>query len=270
MTTITIVPSTRATAREPRFAGLGALVHKELMEWRRGLRFWVVLGVTTTFLALTAAAAWITEQVRLAVPPDVTPPAPPPSLDGLDNLVVAAVTGVPVLAAIFAVISLLVGERESGTLAWTASKPVALRTIWLAKWVVASTMLAVAAVIVPVLVTVLVATGLYGAPPIGPVLLITLGLVMTTTLFAAVGLAAGVVLRSQAAIAAVGLGVFLVPSLLVGLVPGLAAVLPTSILTWSVEAAMGGVLTLVTPITWVATILVLAGLAMRRMDRTEL
>lgn len=269
MTPITVVPSARTATHDPRLAGLGALMRKELTEWRRGRRFWVVLAVTTTFLVLTAAAAWITEQVRLAVPPDVTPPAAPPSLDALDNLVIAATTGVPVLAAIFAVMSLLVAEREAGTLAWTASKPVGLGTVWLAKWVVASAMLGLGAVILPMAVATLTAAGLYGAPPVVPVLIVTGGLVMTTTLFAAIGLAAGVVLRSQAAVAAIGLGAFLVPSLVGGLAPGLASILPTSILAWAVDAAMGGDPGLITPIAWVVASGFLAALAIRQIGRSE-
>ena len=40
-----------------------------------------------------------------------------------------------VVAAIFAVASLIVHERDTGTLAWVASKPVSRGSIWLSKWI---------------------------------------------------------------------------------------------------------------------------------------
>jgi hypothetical protein len=85
----------------------------------------------------------------------------------LDNLLAAVSSQIFVVAAIFAVASLLVRERESGTLAWVASKPVSRTSIWLAKWVSASGILAVVAVIVPLALTVVAITGLYGTPDAG-------------------------------------------------------------------------------------------------------
>lgn len=270
MTTLNAIPSFMTPTGDEPFAGLGALMRKEVTEWRRGRRFWAVLGITTTFLALTAAASWITEQIRLAVPPDVTPPAPPASLGPLDNIIIAVTTGVPALAAIFAVMSLLVAERDAGTLAWTASKPVPLGSVWLAKWLTASVMLGVAAVAIPVAATTLMAWAMYGTPPLGAVVIVTVGLLMSVTLYAAIGLAAGTVFKSQAAVAAIGLGAFLVPSLIGGFLPEIAPLLPTSILASAIDAAGTGTIILMTPIAWAIAVALLVSLSMRHLARQEL
>lgn len=270
MTTFDAVPTFMSPTGDRPFAGLGALTRKELTEWRRGRRAWAVLAITSTLFALTASASWITEQVRLGLPPDVVPPAPPASLAAIDNLVIAVTTGVPVLAAIFAVMSLLVAERDAGTLAWTASKPVTLGSVWLSKWLTASLMLGVTAVGIPMLLTTALATLLYGAPPLGAVTLIAVGLLMTVTLYAAIGLAAATVVRSQAAVAAIGLGAYLLSSLMGGLVPGISPLLPTSVLAWAVGGAMGAAMSLITPVGWAIGVVVLVLLGMRRLAREAL
>jgi ABC-type transport system involved in multi-copper enzyme maturation permease subunit len=114
-------------------AGFGALVRKDITEWTRGFRAWVELAVTTAFMVLTAANGWITSQIIAALPQGAEAPAPA-SLVPMDNLLAAVGAQVFVLAAIFAVGSLVVSERQSGTLAWVASKPVSRSAIWLAMW----------------------------------------------------------------------------------------------------------------------------------------
>ena len=51
-----------------RLAGFGALVRKDLTEWTRGFRAWVVLAVTAAFMTLTAANGWITSRLIAALP----------------------------------------------------------------------------------------------------------------------------------------------------------------------------------------------------------
>ena len=116
-----------------RLAGLGALLRKDVTEWVRGRRAWVIAIVTTLFMVLTAANGWITNQIAANVPDGVEAPEVG-SLVPLDNLFAAVGAQVWVLAAIFAVGSLIVAERQSGTLSWVASKPVSRSAIWVSKW----------------------------------------------------------------------------------------------------------------------------------------
>ena len=99
-------------------------------------------------MVLTAANGWITNQIAANVPDGVEAPEVG-SLVPLDNLFAAVGAQVWVLAAIFAVGSLIVAERQSGTLSWVASKPVSRSAIWISKWLSSTGMLAVSAVIVP-------------------------------------------------------------------------------------------------------------------------
>ena len=145
--------------------GFGGLVRKELTEWRRGRRAWIVLVIVTLFMTLTAAEPWL---VANLAPPEGGEILPEPILDPMANLVAAVSTQIFVVVAIFAVMSLIVAERESGTLAWTASKPVSRGAIWLAKWVSSTAMLGLLAGLVPLAATVALVVVLYGGLPIMP------------------------------------------------------------------------------------------------------
>ena len=82
------------------------------------------------------------------------------------------------IAAIFAVMGLIVGERESGTLAWTASKPVSRSAIWLSKFGVSTAVLWVAAGLIPLAATVALVIALYGPVPAGAVAIMAIGIAM--------------------------------------------------------------------------------------------
>jgi ABC-type transport system involved in multi-copper enzyme maturation permease subunit len=235
----------------------------------RGRRAWIVLGITTVFMVLSSANGWIAAQIAASLPPDVVPPEV--NLSAVDNLVAAVATQIFVLAAIFAVVSLLVAERQAGTLAWTASKPVSRSAIWLSKWLSASAMLALTAGILPFAATSGLVVVLYGPPPVELVGAILFGIVASVVFFAALGLAAGTVMPGQAAIAATGFGVFAVVPALVGLLPlPLAPFLPTSILSWSLATASGVDAGWVTPVAWAVWTALLVAFGLQRMHRLEL
>ena len=90
--------------------------------------------VSALFMTLGSLNSWLITML----PADVTEGGEPPILDPLINLIQPISTHVFVIAAIFAVIALITAERESGTLAWTASKPVSRSAIWLSKFTAAS------------------------------------------------------------------------------------------------------------------------------------
>jgi ABC-2 type transport system permease protein len=253
-----------------RASGLSVLVRKDATEWLRGRRAGVVLVVSTLFMVLAAANSWITARIIAALPPEMDPPDAPASLAPFDNLLAAFGSQIFIVAAIFAVASVLVHERESGTLAWVASKPVSRDAIWLAKFVSASGVLAITSVLVPLSITTAVVVALYGAPPVGAVLLIAFGGVAAVVFFAALGLAASTVVPGQPAVAAVGFGAFVLVPLIGGIVPALGAVLPTSIVAWAVGAGMGAGVGWVTPVAWAIGTAALVAIAIRRMRRLEL
>ena len=254
-----------------RATGLRALVRKDIAEWVRGRRALIVFIIATLWTVLAAANAWIITQAQGLLPADVEPENGPVTLAPLENLLTGFGSQVFVLAAVFAVASLIVRERESGTLAWVASKPVSREAIWLSKWFSSSAMLAGAAVVAPLALTVVAVVAMYGMPDLGAVAIVGLGGVAAVVFYAALGLAAGTVLPGQPAIVAVGLAAFgLVPALL-GLIPvPLAEYLPTSIVQWSIGAAIGADVGWITPVAWAIGTALVVAFGVRRMARIEL
>lgn len=263
--------ATTATGRDSVFSGaslgrlpgFGGLARKELTEWRRSRRTWVVLIVSTLFMALTALNAWL----QANLPDEVAGPVDPIT-DPRLILLGAASSQIFVVAAVFAVMNLLVGERDSGTLAWTASKPVSRGAIWLAKFTVSTAVLWIAAGLVPLLLTTGLVWALYGPVSLLLVGSMALGIGLATALYVAITLAAGTIVPSQAAVAAIGLATMFLPQMLGLVVP--AAVLPTSILEWSILVGVGEPAPIATPIAWAVAVVALVAFAVRRMERLEL
>ncbi|HET9520471.1 MAG TPA: ABC transporter permease subunit [Candidatus Limnocylindrales bacterium] len=254
-----------------RFAGLRPLLRKEFAEWRHGRRIYVIPAVMTLFMVLSAANSWIIAQIIANTPQGSPVPDAPVSLEPLQNLMAAVGSQIFVLAAIFATMSLLVGERERGTLAWVASKPVSRGAIWAAKAIAGVAVVGLVAVAIPMAITAAVVAVLYGVPALGAVLIVTAGMVVLAALFVVVGLAVSTVVANQAAVAAIGFGAFVVPSLLVAIVPfDLQPYLPTSILGWAAGVAVGAPVGVVTPIVWAISMAALAVVAIRRLELAEL
>lgn len=267
MTAVTTASRPEAASASPslgRLPGFGGLARKELTEWRRGRRTWVVLIVSAMFMALTALNVWLQSNLPAEggeAPANVV-------VDPMMNLVGAVSGQIFAVAAIFAVMSLIVGERDSGTLAWTASKPVSRGAIWLSKFTVASTVLWVAAGLIPLAVTAALVVALYGPLPVLPVLVMGVGMGMAMVLYVAVALAVSTVVPSQAAVAGIGLAVMFVPSLLGIVIP--AQFLPTSILQWTIVSAVGEPAGFVTPVVWLVSVVSLVAFSLWRMERLEL
>jgi ABC-type transport system involved in multi-copper enzyme maturation permease subunit len=268
MTTATASPSSgsgMAATGLGLLPGFGGLLGKELTEWRRSRRTWIVLIVSGLFMTLSALNTWLQANV---LPEDPSQAVENPIVDPLTSLAGAVSSQIFVVAAVFAVMGLIVTERESGTLAWTASKPVSRTAIWLAKLASSAGVLWIAAGLIPFAATVALVVALYGPVPMLPILTMGAGIVLAITLYVAVALATSTVITSQAAVAAIAIGVMFLPQLL-GLVMPIEA-LPTSVLQWALFAAAGEPAGLVTPIGWATTMVVLVAVSLHRMERMEL
>jgi ABC-type transport system involved in multi-copper enzyme maturation permease subunit len=244
--------------------GIGGLLRKEILEWRRSRRIWVVFGVSALFMILSAMNSWL----QANLPADPAEPAVAPITDPMLILIGAVSSQIFAVAAIFAVMGLLVAERESGTLAWTASKPVSRPGIWLAKYGVATTILWIVAGVVPLAATVAAIALLYGAVPVMPVLVMAIGTGLSIAFYVAVALAVSTVVTSQAAVAAVAIGVMFLPQLLGLLVP--PQFMPTSIMQWTLMVATSEPAGVVTLLAWLATTAGLIAFSVRRMQTMEL
>ena len=253
-----------------RLIGFAPLVRKDLGEWTHGKRLWVILVVTTLFMALSAANGAIVNWIIANAPSDATVPQAA-SMVPLDNFLAAIGSQIFVMVAIFASMSLLVAERERGTLSWVASKPVSRGAIWVAKWTASAAVVSIVAGIVPLAVTFGLVVVLYGMVSAGVVAMTIVGTVASIVFIVAVVLAASTVVSNQPAAAAIGFAVFFLPSLFLGLSPvDLAPYLPTSILPWAVGLGTGADVGLATPIAWAISVIGLAAFATWRLGRMEL
>jgi ABC-2 type transport system permease protein len=251
------------------FAGFGPLFRKELGEWAHSKRIWVILAVTTAFMALTAGNGALNTWI-IANVPEATTSGAVISLDPLTNFMAAISTQIFVVVAIFVAMSLLVSERERGTLAWVASKPVSRGAIWLSKWAAAVLVVSIVAGVIPMVATFGLVAVLYGSAGIGAFAFATIGVVASVAFMIAVVLAVSTVIPNQAAVAAIGFAVFLLPQILVSLVPvDISPYLPTSIMGWAMGLVAGADAGFVTPIVWAVSVVALVGFASSRMERIE-
>jgi ABC-2 type transport system permease protein len=261
----------QATLGRPRLLGLRNLVRKDLAEWVHGKRPWLVLGITTTVFAFAAANSRITDWAVRSLPADPGDgPAKVLSVLPMDNLLFAIGTQFIVLAAIFATMSLFLAERDSGTLAWMISKPVSRTSVLVSKWLTATLVLWVAAVVIPIAVTTALVTVLYGMPNLAAVVSLAVTLIAVPAFYVVVALAAATLVPSQAAVGAIGLAVLLAPQIIGGVVPAITPFFPGSIFDWAVAVSTGAPASAVTPVAWLIGTAVLFGLARKRLSAMDL
>lgn len=252
-----------------RLLGTRPLLVKDLGEWRHARRGWVILAVTASFMVLAAANGALTTWILANVPDAVG--SAKATMDPVANFLAAISSQIFIVAAIFGSMGLLVTEREHGTLAWVASKPVARGSIWVSKWTAAAVAISIAAALLPLVVTLGLVVVLYGAVPAGLVVMAALGMVASVVFFAAVVLAASAVISNQAAVAAIGFAVFALPTIIVGILPiDISAWLPTSITAWAVGLGAGADVGSITPIAWAVATVTIVAFATWRMEAAEL
>ena len=273
MNAVTIDPTAagQSTIDRPRLLGLGNLIRKDLSEWVHGRRPWIVMAVTSAVFAFAAANAWISDWAVRSLP--VEPgdgPAKAVSMLPLDNVLFAIGTQFIALAVIFATMSLLIAERDSGTLAWTVSKPDSRTSVLVSKWLTATLVLWIVAVLVPLAVTTVLATVLYGLPDLTTVAMLGATLITVPAFFVAVALTAATLVPSQAAVGAIGMAVFAAPLIIAGVVPVLAPFFPGAIFDWAVGVSLGGQASIVTPVAWLVGLGGLFILARARLAAMDL
>jgi ABC-2 type transport system permease protein len=253
-----------------RLAGARPLLRKDTGEWLHARRGWVILAVSAVFMVLAAANGAIATWV-LANVPDGSAGSAKATMDPMTNFLAAVTSQIFIVAAIFGSMGLLVSERDHGTLAWVASKPVARGSIWMSKWIAGSAAIAIVGGVVPLLATVGLVVVVYGAIPAGVVVMSAVGIVAAIAFFVAVVLAASTVVSNQAAVAAIGFAVFALPTIIVGLLPvDISPWLPTSITAWAIGLGAGMDVGMITPIAWAIATIGIVALAIWRMEATEL
>ncbi|MCU0494129.1 MAG: ABC transporter permease [Chloroflexaceae bacterium] len=206
--------------------GFGPFVRKEAHEWRRSKRLWILLVLMLLFslfallgpIGLRALVQTVPAASEMSAPagtalamlPDafVSPAA-------LSNTlaVIASGSGMALFLLVLTTANILVVERQSGTLAWNLTKPLARRSLVLAKWGVATLLFWLASSIVPLLLTFIPGVLLYGGLPTDPLLVLgtSLVLLLSSAFGVLLVLFLSLFLNNQGAIIGIALGLYFAP-----------------------------------------------------------
>ena len=242
--------------------GFGAFFRKEVAQWVGSRRGPIVFGATTVLATLIAVANGL-EPRQAGAGADATVAATQ-SVLGVQWGVLLVIIGV------IATMDLLAIERERGTLAWSLSKPLSRNALLLAKWSAGTLMYTAFGLVLPIIVSVGLATALNGAMPDLAVVAVATAVWVTIPIFyVGLALALGTRLSSQAAIAGVAFGLSAIPLFASSIVPEVGAVIPSAMGDWAVAFATGAPGSWLTPIGWLtftAIVALAAPLALARVD----
>ena len=246
------------------FLGFGNVFRKEATEWFRGRRAIVVAIVSILSVGLTTLVPFIVRATGQASS------GPPLSMDPTANVLYGWGGLTIQIVALLATMSLLSVERDRGTLAWNLANPVSRASVLFAKFGAAFVAIGILAVLVPIALSVVIATIAYGGLPDLQVVGTFALLYLTVPAFwIALTIGLGTFIKSAAGIAGVGFAVMLLPTLVAGFIPFVNEISPTSSGTWAIAVATGGPASGLTLTSWalaVGTLLIGAKLVFDRQE----
>ncbi len=261
---VTIGSPTAAGSSAGMFLGFRNAFRKELAEWMHGPK---VLVIASLSIAVAIFTTMLTRIEQATVDPGEILDL---SVDPTVNVLLGWSGQVVGLIAIIATMAIISVERDRGTLAWSLTNPVSPTSILAAKYLASLVVFSLAAVVVPMVVGVGVATVAYGAlPDLAVVATFTLLFLAVPAFFLALTVGLGAGIRSTAGIAGVAIAVLFVPQMLGGMVPGLAELSPTTIGRWAQAVVMGDPAPLSIPISWLVSMVVIVIGAKVVFDRQE-
>jgi ABC-type transport system involved in multi-copper enzyme maturation permease subunit len=247
------------------FLGVGTVVRKELTEWLRGPKALIILGVSVLGAVFMTLIPFIAEATKDAEAAGLL------SHDPTANVLIGWTGQTVALIAVLATMALLSTERDRGTLAWSLTNPVSPSSIIAAKYVVATVIFAITAVVLPMILSVALATIVYGGLPDLRVIGTFVGLFLALPAFyIALTVALGTAVKSTVGVAGIAFAVMFLPATIGGLIPVVAELSPTNIGSWAMLVAKGQPASLLTPIGWLVSMVVLVVGAKLVFDRQEL
>ena len=253
----------RASTGSGMFLGFGTFFRKEIREWFRGRRA-IVVGL------VALAAAVFTTVIQYVVGETGANTGAALSMDPTDNVLVGWAGQTFAIIFLLASMSLLAGERDRGTLAWSLTLPVSPTSILVAKWLAAVAVIAVVAIVIPLTVSVGVATVVYGGLPDLATVGMFAGLYLAVPAFyVALALALSTVVKGTGGIAGIGFLVMFLPSVIGALVPVIGELSPTGIGAWAMATATGQPASPLTLIGFLGSMAILAVGAKVIFDRQE-
>ncbi|MFL5778361.1 MAG: ABC transporter permease [Chloroflexota bacterium] len=253
-----------ATSRRP-LLGFGTILRKELQEWVRGPKALIILGVSVAAAIFMTIIPFIAEATKEADAAGLL------SHDPTANVLLGWTGQTVALIAVLATMALLSSERDRGTLGWTLSNPVSPTSVIAAKFAVAASVFIVTAVVVPMLVSIGLATVVYGGlPDLRTVGTFTVLFLALPAFYIALTVALGTAVKSTVGVAGIAFAVMFLPATIGGLIPTVAELSPTNIGSWAMLVAKGQPASMLTPIGWLISMAVLIVGAKLVFDRQEL
>jgi ABC-type transport system involved in multi-copper enzyme maturation permease subunit len=258
-------PIVNRPTRNAMFLGLPTVLRKELTEWLRGPKALIVAGVSI------AGAIFMTMIPFIAERSGETEAAGLMTTDPTTNVLLGWTGQTVALIAVVATMALLSAERDRGTLAWTLTNPVSPTSVIAAKFIAAFVVFSVVAVVLPLAVSIVLATVVYGGLPnlttVGTFALLFLTL---PAFYIALTVGLGTAIKSTAGVAGAAFAVMFVPQILGGLLPVVAEISPTSIGVWALATAKGQPASTLTLVGWLVSMTVIVVGAKLVFDGQEL
>ena len=259
-----IATATASPARGGMFLGFGNSLLKELTEWFRGPRVLIIAGISIAGAIFMTLIPFIAKATNEADAAGLT------SMDPTANVLLGWTGQTVAFIVVVATMALLSSERDRGTLAWSLTNPVSPTSIIAAKFVAAIIMLSATAVLVPMAVSIGLATVVYGGPPdLGTVGTVAGLFLMLPAFYVALTIGFGTAIRSTAGVAGAAFAVMFAPQILGGLVPIVNDLSPTSIGAWAMAVAKGEPASSLTLVGWLVSMAVIAVGAKFVFDRQE-
>jgi ABC-type transport system involved in multi-copper enzyme maturation permease subunit len=253
-----------APSRGGPLLGFGTVLRKELTEWTRGPKALIILGVSVLGAVFMTLIPFIAEATKDAEAAGLL------TKDPTANVLLGWTGQTVALIAVLSTMALLSSERDRGTLAWSLTNPVSPTSIIAAKFVVATLVFTVTAVLLPMLVSVGLASVVYGAPDLRVIGTFTAVFLALPVFYVALTVALGTAVKSTVGVAGAAFAVMFLPQAVGGLVPLVNDLSPTSIGTWAMHLAKGEPASILTPIGWGVSMIVLIVAAKVAFDRQEL
>jgi ABC-type transport system involved in multi-copper enzyme maturation permease subunit len=265
MTAITIDssrPRGLGSAREA-LAGFRNFARKDLAEWFRTRRFlWTTLAATSlVLLGVLASRIAHTLDSSIVV-----------TLDASENMRTAGWETLLPIFAVFSTMGIVVAERENRTLAWSLSMPLTRLSVLASKLLTSLLALAVGAVLIPEVIALAGARLAYGDfPNAGSIVWPAAAGCSLALLLISLNLASSVFFKSQRAVVGIALSVgMIIPGLVAAFWPAAVPWWPISMSDWVTAFGAGKPLQSITPVVWLAAVVVSLVAAKVRFDRDEL
>jgi ABC-2 type transport system permease protein len=267
---VAIAPTPKRRILGSMFLGFATVFRKELTEWLRGPKTLIVAGVSIAGAVFMCLIPFIARATNQAAETGAEQSPLTLTMDPTTNVLLGWTGQTVALIAVVATMALVSSERDRGTLAWSLTNPVSPTSIIAAKFGAAFLVFSGAAVVLPLVVSSLLATIVYGSLP-NLAMITSFGLLFLTlpAFYIALTIGLGTAIKSTAGVAGVAFAVMFVPQILGGLLPIIGELSPTSVGLWAMATATGEPASFLTLIGWLASMAVIVVGAKVVFDRQE-